>query len=156
MDPKILIELQHECSFNPLPSDEAILSWVEAALHDRVPEGTELCVRLVDTTEIQTLNHEYRDKDKPTNVLSFPVELPDGVNVPLLGDIVICPSIVFDEAQAQHKTYEQHFAHIVIHGCLHLLGYDHVTDAEADVMEPLEISILATINIPNPYKRERS
>jgi probable rRNA maturation factor len=149
-------EIQHESSFQPLPTDEVIQTWVQAALKDRVPEETELCVRIVDKPEIQMLNQQYRNKNKPTNVLSFPIDVPEEVDVPLLGDIVICAPIVFEEAQAQNKTYEQHFAHMIVHGCLHLLGYDHETDEQADLMEPLEISILATIDIPNPYHRERS
>jgi probable rRNA maturation factor len=153
---KILIEIQQESEFSPLPSDNAIITWAQTALQDRVPEGTELCIRLVDKPEIQTLNREYRHKDKPTNVLSFPIDLPEEVDVPLLGDIVICAPIVFEEAQAQNKTYEAHFAHMIVHGCLHLLGYDHETDEQANQMEPLEIDILALINIPNPYSREKS
>jgi len=153
---QILTEIQHVSEFQPLPTDDQIQAWVQAALHDRVPNNTELCVRIVDKPEIQTLNQQYRHKDKPTNVLSFPVDLPEEVKVPLLGDIVICAPVVFEEAQTQNKTYEHHFAHMIVHGCLHLLGYDHVTDEQADLMEPLEISILATIDIPNPYNRERS
>lgn len=149
----IFLEIQHESAFSPLPSDQAIEQWAESALKGRVAENTELCIRLVDKTEIQTLNRTYRHKDKPTNVLSFPVDLPEELNLPLLGDIVICPSVVFEEAQAQSKTYEHHFAHMIIHGCLHLLGYDHLTDEQANLMEPLEIDILGTLSIPNPYTR---
>jgi probable rRNA maturation factor len=152
----ILIDIQHESAFEPLPSNEAIEHWVHAALHERVPPHTELCVRLVDKPEIQNLNHQYRHKDKPTNVLSFPVDLPEDIDVPLLGDIVVCAPVVFEEAQTQHKSYDHHFAHVIVHGCLHLLGYDHITDEQASLMEPLEIAILATIDIPNPYNRERS
>lgn len=158
MVPQIHIEIQHETEFSPLPSAEQISLWVNTALKDRLSGDTEICVRLVDKPEIQALNREYRHKDKPTNVLSFPIDLPEGFEeeVGLLGDLVICAPVVFEEAQTQGKTYEDHFAHMLIHGCLHLLGYDHVTEEQADIMEPLEIKILATINIPNPYTRERS
>lgn len=156
MVPKIHIDIQHASTGTQLPSDEAMMTWIQVALLDRVPDETELCVRLVDENEIQALNRTYRSKDKPTNVLSFPIDLPEDVNVPLLGDIVVCPSIVLAEAQVQHKPYEHHFAHMLVHGCLHLLGYDHETHEQADLMEPLEVSILATLDIPNPYTRERT
>jgi probable rRNA maturation factor len=148
----MICEIQHESTFTPLPSDQAISHWVETALQGRVPQDTELCVRLVDKPEIQALNLEYRHKDKPTNVLSFPMDLPEEIEIPLLGDIVVCAPVVFEEAKAQGKAYEDHFAHMLVHGCLHLLGYDHISDEEAEIMEPLEISILASIEIPNPYQ----
>lgn len=153
MTPPIHIDIQHVCT-TQVPSDQTIIAFVQAALLGRVPDETELCVRLVEKEEIRMLNMTYRHKDKPTNVLSFPIDLPDEVAIPLLGDIVICPAIVMEEAQAQHKPYEHHFAHMLVHGCLHLLGYDHETQEQADLMEPLEIKILATINIPNPYTRD--
>jgi probable rRNA maturation factor len=156
MPSTIFLEIQHETGFSPLPSDKAIQQWAEAALKGRVAENTELCIRLVDKPEIQTLNQTYRHKDKPTNVLSFPVDLPEELNLPLLGDIVICPPVVFEEAEQQGKPYDHHFAHMIIHGCLHLLGYDHLTEAQANLMEPLEIQILHTLTIPNPYTRNQS
>lgn len=155
MVPKIHIEIQRIVESDNLPTDESIIAWAQAALQDKVPEGTQLCIRLVDKDEIQHLNMTYRSKNKPTNVLSFPMDLPEEVPIPLLGDMVICPPVVQEEAQLQDKPYEHHFAHMVVHGCLHLLGYDHITDEQANLMEPLEINILASINIPNPYKRER-
>jgi probable rRNA maturation factor len=148
----MICEIQHESQFSPLPSDQSINTWVNAALKGRVSEDTEVCVRLVDKQEIQALNLAYRHKDKPTNVLSFPISLPEELDLPLLGDIVICAPIVFEEAQTQGKPYEDHFAHMLVHGCLHLLGYDHISNEEAEIMEPLEVSILASIEIPNPYQ----
>ncbi|NCX94144.1 MAG: rRNA maturation RNase YbeY [Gammaproteobacteria bacterium] len=109
---------------------------------------------LVNSDEIQTLNRDYRNKDKPTNVLSFPFEAPPGIDIDLLGDIIICPQVVFEEAQAQGKPYLDHFAHILIHGVLHLLGYDHLEEQEAEQMESKEIGLLAELNIRNPYGEE--
>src|SRR5690606_500913 len=111
----------------------------------------ELSIRIVDRDEIQALNAQYRHKNTPTNVLSFPCELPPAVDVPLLGDIVICAQVVQEEAAAQHKAELSHWAHMVVHGTLHLLGYDHMDDAEANEMESLEIEILNTLGFANPY-----
>ena len=113
-----------------LPSDEQFEIWVEAALQQRLSEA-ELSVRIVDEDESQALNLQYRGKDKPTNVLSFPCELPDGVELPLLGDLVICAQVVAKEALEQGKLLHAHWAHMVVHGTLHLLGYDHIEDGEA-------------------------
>ncbi len=116
----------------------------------------ELALRVVEDAEITDLNATYRDKDKKTNVLSFPFDNEHNVPMPvtLLGDIVIAADVVADEAKAQHKTQVAHWAHISIHGMLHLLGYDHQTDAEAEVMEGLEILILQQLGFDNPYQSE--
>lgn len=148
----MICEIQHESAFSPLPTDLAIESWVNLALTDRAKTQSEICVRLVDKPEIQSLNLQYRHKDKPTNVLSFPADLPPELELPLLGDLVICVPVVYEEAQTQGKPYENHFAHMLVHGCLHLLGYDHINNDDAELMEALEISILGSINIPNPYQ----
>ena len=116
-----------------------------------VPQGEgEVCVRVVDETESRTLNRRYRGKDKPTNVLSFPadIELPEGR---VWGDIVICAPVVAAEAEAQGKALEAHFAHMVVHGVLHLLGYDHESGADAETMESLETEILGRFGIGDPY-----
>ncbi|VUD61627.1 Endoribonuclease YbeY [Thalassocella blandensis] len=155
----LTVDIQHACSAETLPSDEEIHSWALAALtaaqgEDSQSENAsdkELSVRIVDAEEIQQLNRQYRDKDKPTNVLSFPCELPPGVDVPLLGDLVICAQVVRDEAIAQQKLEMSHWAHMVVHGTLHLLGYDHIEDAEAEEMESLESKILHTLGFPEPY-----
>lgn len=133
-----------------LPSDEQFEIWVEAALQQHMSEA-ELSVRIVDEDESQALNLQYRGKDKPTNVLSFPCELPDGVELPLLGDLVICAQVVAKEALEQGKLLHAHWAHMVVHGTLHLLGYDHIEDSEAEEMEAIEIQVLLELGYPNPY-----
>ena len=115
--------------------------------------ASELSSRLVDAEEGQQLNATWRNKDYPTTVLSFPADIPDGLlDIPLLGDLVICVPVVEREAAEQGKALTAHWAHLVIHGCLHLLGYDHIDDAEAEEMEELERQLLAEIGYPDPYR----
>ena len=133
-----------------LPHADEFQTWVDAAL-SKYNKPFELTVRIVDITESQSLNLQYRDKDKPTNVLSFPFEVPDGVDLDLLGDLIICKAVVEQEAAEQNKTLQAHWAHMVIHGCLHLLGFDHISEDEAMEMEGLEIDILAQLGFANPY-----
>ncbi|WP_255399448.1 rRNA maturation RNase YbeY [Oceanicoccus sp. KOV_DT_Chl] len=132
------------------PSPAKLQQWVELAIAKHKTEA-ELTIRLVNETEISQLNNTYRGKDKSTNVLSFPADLPEFIELPLLGDLVICSSIVAQEAHEQNKVSEHHWAHMVIHGTLHLLGYDHVEEHDAVIMEALEIELLASLNIANPY-----
>ncbi|OKY27480.1 MULTISPECIES: rRNA maturation RNase YbeY [Thalassotalea] len=145
-----LVDLQIACNKNNLPLPAEFQTWVDTAL-SHVKNSYELTIRLVDEAESQQLNHQYRDKDKPTNVLSFPFEVPDGVDINLLGDLIICTSVVETEAKQQQKPLNHHWAHMVIHGCLHLLGYDHISSEEAQEMETIEIEKLATLGINNPY-----
>lgn len=147
----ITLDLQIACQNQHLPSADDFQKWLDCAL---LPYNKpfELTIRLVDTQESQALNQQYRGKDKPTNVLSFPFEVPDGVELDLLGDLVICADIVEQEANEQHKTLNHHWAHMVIHGCLHLLGFDHITDDEAEEMEALEVKLLASLQIADPYQ----
>ncbi|WP_044099960.1 rRNA maturation RNase YbeY [Acinetobacter pittii] len=125
--------------------------------HVGYKEDCEIGVACVDLDESQQLNLQYREKDKPTNVLSFPSDIPEEV-LPMLdalplGDLVICIPVVLQEALEQKKTAQNHFAHLLVHGVLHLLGYDHETsDEDAEEMEGLEIEILAKLNIANPYQ----
>lgn len=135
-----------------IPSLEQIEAWANAVLVAENTGEQEITVRFTDDEESQTLNHEYRGKDKPTNVLSFPFEVPPGIEMNLLGDLVICVPVIMREAEEQDKTPTNHYAHMVIHGILHLLGYDHIDDADADIMEAKEIRILASLNIGNPYQ----
>jgi probable rRNA maturation factor len=125
--------------------------WVNAALA-HLDEQCELSIRLVDHEESAELNSDYRGKSGPTNVLSFPFESPVPMEPRLLGDLIICVPVVEREALEQNKKLNDHWAHLVIHGCLHLLGYDHIEDDQAEEMESLEITILHTLNIDNPYQ----
>lgn len=136
-----------------LPASTSFRRWVLAALTEvRHRQPAELSIRLVDTDEGRTLNHQYRGRDYATNVLSFPVELPPGVTSPLLGDIVLCAPVVAREAHDQGKSVRDHFAHLTIHGVLHLLGHDHGEADAAAAMEALEIRALAALGIDNPYE----
>lgn len=133
------------------PAEADFRRWCELALRQRSGDS-ELTIRLVDEDEGRELNRTWRHKDYPTNVLSFPADVPDGLlDIPLLGDLVICVPVVEREAAEQGKTPEAHWAHLVIHGCLHLLGYDHIEDAEAEEMESLERDLLAELGYPDPY-----
>jgi probable rRNA maturation factor len=138
-----------------IPVTEHIEHWISTAL-TAVPDldrpDTEVSVYIVDEPESQELNLRYRQQDKPTNVLSFPADIPPELNLPILGDLVICAPVVEREAVEQHKTLEAHWAHMVVHGTLHLLGYDHITDPEAEEMESLETRILTEMGFPAPYE----
>jgi probable rRNA maturation factor len=153
------LQVATEDADHPLPPQ--FERWVQAALEQADPPfqrlRAELTIRLVDPDESQALNLQYRGRDKPTNVLSFPFELPLGIDADdpihdLLGDLVICTEVVRREALEQGKTPEAHWAHMVVHGVLHLLDYDHITDAEAAVMETLETAILGGLGFPPPYE----
>lgn len=145
------LDLQLAKSFSGLPSEDDFQRWARTALEGAEDKDYELSLRIVDTEEMIELNHQYRHKNKATNVLSFPADLPEELNLPLLGDIVICAPIVEKEACEQEKTLPAHWAHMLIHGMLHLLGYDHLDDDEADTMEALEINYLARLGFTSPY-----
>ena len=133
------------------PTRSDIATWAGTAL-GRKAAGRELGVRVVGPAESRRLNARYRGKDKPTNVLSFPaVELPAGPERPL-GDLVICPDVLRAEAREQRKSLRAHWAHLVVHGTLHLVGYDHEESADADRMERREIAVLRRLGFPNPYR----
>jgi len=146
------IDLQNACDLKKLPSLELFQQWVDAALAEVTDKEFELTIRLVNVDESQQLNKQYRKIDKPTNVLSFPFDVPTGIELNLLGDLVICAQVVEQEAKAQNKTPFNHWTHMVIHGCLHLLGYDHINDTDAIEMESLEVKILTKLSIVNPYE----
>ncbi|HJS14482.1 MAG TPA: rRNA maturation RNase YbeY [Rheinheimera sp.] len=147
----ITLDLQLASEAQSLPTEAQFQQWLEAAILP-FQEIAEVTVRIVDEEESQQLNFDYREKDKPTNVLSFPFELPPGVEeLPLLGDLVICAQVVAMEAKEQGKELDHHWAHMVVHGCLHLLGFDHINDEDAEQMEAEEILILQQLGIKNPY-----
>ncbi len=149
----LTLSLGYGASRKGVPAPASFRSWVEAALRGaKRRKAAELSIRIVDSREGRTLNREYRGKDYATNVLSFPVELPPGVTLPLIGDLAICAPVVAREAREQGKHPRDHWAHMTVHGVLHLLGYDHMDDAEAEVMEALETRILAGLGIANPYE----
>jgi probable rRNA maturation factor len=136
-----------------IPEASTLEKWAEAALEaGGRSEDAELTVRVVGEDEIHALNRDYRHVDRTTNILSFPFECPPEVKLPLIGDLVICMSVLRREAKEQNKTLDEHFAHLVVHGCLHLIGYDHIEPADAAVMEPLEIKALAALGYDNPYR----
>jgi probable rRNA maturation factor len=135
-----------------VPAPASFRRWVEAALKGaRRRKATEVSIRIVDADEGRALNLQYRGRDYATNVLSFPADLPPGLNLPLIGDLVICAPVVAREAAEQGKRLADHWAHLTIHGTLHLLGYDHIEEAEAEAMEGLETRVLAGLGIADPY-----
>ncbi|MET0066604.1 MAG: rRNA maturation RNase YbeY [Candidatus Thiodiazotropha sp.] len=153
---RLILEVQRVARPDPgVPGDDLLQSWAEAALEPGRNE-VELVIRLVDETESQQLNRDYRGKDRPTNVLSFPFDAPDVVPISLIGDLVICVPVVSREADEQHKSLTAHWAHMVVHGVLHLQGFDHQTDAQAEQMESLEREILQGLNFPDPYLEEHT
>jgi probable rRNA maturation factor len=150
------IEIQTVFESPGQPDHQSIQRWIDAALEE-VHQDTEIVIRIVDEPEMTELNERYRHKQGATNILSFPFEVPEGIHAPedgdmnLLGDLVICAPVLKKEAREQHKNLDQHWAHIIVHGVLHLLGYDHIDDNEAEAMENKEIAILHKLNIENPY-----
>lgn len=151
----VLVDLQIATeNIEGLPTEEQIEQWATDAVQ---PEGdeVEMTVRIVDEAESHELNLTYRGKDRPTNVLSFPFECPDEVELPLLGDLVICRQVVEREAVEQDKPLMAHWAHMVVHGSLHLLGYDHIEDDEAEEMESLETQIMQGLGLDDPYLVEK-
>ncbi|OAM52424.1 rRNA maturation RNase YbeY [Methylovorus sp. MM2] len=145
--PKLSMDVQIASNFQPLPSATQFRKWARTAL--RI--DTEIALRIVDEEEGRTLNRDYRGKDYATNVLTFPLtEEPY-----LMGDIIICAPVVASEAAAQHKSLDAHFAHLTVHGVLHLHGYDHETEPQAELMESLETEIVTRLGYPDPYLTEK-
>jgi len=162
------VDVQYASTQEFLPTQENICTWVSAALvlaadirpvsqkkQQRSDSEIELTVRIVDEEEGIALNRKYRGRDIATNVLSFPCEVPDVLDLNLLGDIIICAPVVKREADMQHESpYNAHWAHMVIHGTLHLLGYDHQSAMEAEHMESMETTILTHLGFSDPYRNE--
>jgi probable rRNA maturation factor len=154
----VIVDLINATSESMLPSQEDFQSWGLAAI-ERLPanlssdqsENIELCIRLVDEEESSALNESYRKKNGSTNILSFPFQDIQRDNFTFLGDLAICAPVVKREAEQQNKTQQAHWAHMTIHGVLHLNAYDHENENDADIMEKLEIDILKTLGYSNPY-----
>lgn len=151
----IHIDLQVESTSTQLPSVDQLIIWANLAY--QADAETEITIRIVDIEESAELNHTYRGKTGPTNVLSFPFEAPPGIDIHLLGelslgDLVVCAPVVEKESAQQSKTLEAHWAHMIVHGVLHLQGYDHIQDKEALVMEGLETKIIKELGYPDPYQ----
>ena len=144
------VDLQVASDGENLPTGEILTQWAEAAV-GKARDETEISIRIVDGGESAELNQTWRHQSGPTNVLSFPADLPEQPGLPLIGDLVICAPVVEQEAREQHKALEAHWAHMVVHGTLHLLGYDHIEETEALEMEALETQILTGLGYPSPY-----
>jgi probable rRNA maturation factor len=144
------VDVQYAVSVDGTPGEDVIRKWVLQALPEQ-NKASELTIRVVDEAEITALNRQYRGKEGATNVLSFPYEAIPGVASDLLGDVVICAPVVASESVVQNKPLDAHWAHIVIHGVLHLLGYDHHQDDEAHKMEVRETELLDSLGYANPY-----
>lgn len=147
-DNRLQVEVQCASAACDLPSSEQIRAWAQAAAPGL---DAELVVRIVDEAEGRALNRSYRGRDAPTNVLSFPFEPPPGIPCALLGDVVICAPVVIEEARSQGRDLQAHWAHLVIHGVLHLRGFDHQHPVQAQEMEALETQALARLGFPDPY-----
>lgn len=150
-DMSIDVDIDNACEATTVPADRLFSVWIHAALAG-LRQRADVSIRIVSPEESAELNAQYRQQDKPTNVLSFPSDLPEDCNPPLLGDLAICADVVEREAREQGKTLESHWAHMVVHGTLHLLGFDHVDDGEAEQMEAREIAILQQLGFANPYE----
>lgn len=146
----ISLDVQREV--DALPTDDDLLKWLNQTLTFEQHGDTELTIRFVNEIESAELNVQYRHKQGATNVLSFPFDSPDEVELNLLGDLIICADVVKKEATQQSKEELSHWAHMVVHGTLHLLGYDHLTDEQADIMENKEIKILSQLGYADPYR----
>lgn len=152
----VTVEISNDCDTDWVPADKLCESWIQSVLQ-AVKNENAYCIslRFVQETEARELNNQYRGVQSATNVLSFPSDFPANLgsqlDYPPLGDIVLCPEVVEHEAQQQGKPLRAHWAHLLIHGVLHLLGYDHDTEDNANDMENLEIKALERLGFPNPY-----
>ena len=151
------LDLQVASTADGVPGNADFQRWAVAALEGRSAfNAAELAIRVVDEPEGRTLNRNYRGRDYATNVLSFRAELPEDLGLQLLGDLVICAPVVAREAAEQGKVADAHWAHLTVHGCLHLLGFDHEAESDAEVMEALETEIMARLGYPDPYEENHA
>lgn len=150
-----IIDLQIACKDQIPVADDTLILWAQLPLKEQVDKG-ELTLRFVSNEEMIDLNSTYRQQNKTTNVLSFPAAMPSGIDLeyPLLGDVIVCPAVLLQESIEQHRALEAHWAHIIMHGVLHLLGFDHIKEDEARIMQAMEIKLLATLGFDNPYYQE--
>ncbi len=146
----ITTEVQYASTAKNIPTEVQFQNWSSMAVMD-IDRDIEVLIRVVDEPESAELNQQFRHKPGATNVLSFPVQIPGEIELDLIGDLVICAPLVETEALQQNKKYDDHWAHLVVHGVLHLLGYDHIDNVQAQQMEAKEIAILKQLNIINPY-----
>lgn len=146
------IDIENNSQSLQIPTLADIESWISAALQSQDFANAEVSVYIVDEDEGQELNSQYRGKDYPTNVLSFPADIAEEVGIPLLGDLVVCAPVVEREAREQNKALAAHWAHMLVHGTLHLVGFDHIDDDEAEIMEALETQIVTGLGYPAPYQ----
>lgn len=154
---QVQVDIEIASASQQIPDSTLIEQWIGAALAQVESfnrADAEVSLYIVDEDEGQSLNQQYRAKDYPTNVLSFPADLPEELNLPLLGDLVVCAPVVEREALEQQKTLTAHWAHMLVHGTLHLLGFDHIDDDEAEAMEALETRILTSLGFDAPYALE--
>jgi probable rRNA maturation factor len=154
---QVQVDIEVASISRQIPDAALIEQWIGAALaqvEDFDRDDAEVSLYIVDDSEGQELNQQYRGKNYPTNVLSFPADLPEELDLPLLGDLVICAPVVEREALEQNKTLTAHWAHMLVHGTLHLLGFDHIDDDEAEAMEALETRILTSWGFEAPYASE--
>lgn len=147
------VEVQRAVEDPAIPSSGQLLTWAQAAWLPRSADA-QLVIRICDEAESRQLNHEFRGKDQPTNVLSFPYEPVPEIGLDHVGDLLICAPVVAREATQQGKTIDAHWAHMVVHGVLHLQGHDHQDDAQAEAMETIETRILGDLGFPAPYTDE--
>lgn len=149
LDVSISENIESDLDDARVPDDDAFRLWAESAY--LCDDDVVASFQVVNQDEMRELNRKYRNQDKPTNVLSFPMQLPDEVNIKLLGDLALCADVINIEAEKQAKNRNAHWAHMVVHGMLHLQGYDHVNDEGAATMEATEINILSKLGFENPY-----
>lgn len=152
-----LIDIQIATDAQISITEGQITDWAMHTLKSEI-NGGEITIRITDQDEITQLNHAYRKKNQATNVLSFPANIPKNIDLdtPLLGDIIICLDVIIQEAQDLNKSLESHFAHMIVHGILHLLGYDHIEPTDAEIMQAKEIKIIHAIGYSNPYTEEEN
>lgn len=146
----ITVDIQYAYRDKCTPDRKTIKKWIKVILIE-FRDNAEVTIRIVDENESKSLNSKWRKVNGPTNVLSFPAEVINSVDTSFLGDVIICAPVVIREAMEQNKTAEAHWAHMIIHGILHLLGYDHINGHDAEVMESLEVKFLEKLGYGNPY-----